>query len=226
MSMIYIIFIFIIIVVAFFCIKNFKIKQSIKSENIRKPISPSKKIVNKTDFSTKYEELELSKNYKKIIFFSLSNNSVDTSLNSFCISAIKVGFNLKTGDLIYLEEIKNTTNLQEFRALSKDTTHFVSYNIKLHNQLLNLEDKVQLCTMLTNVNIVGIKNSHGRNRWPKLFEISKFYGIKFNSSSKFNTLNKAKLNIQIFQKMLKHPKTSIIIREFIFNNKTFLNEIY
>ena len=79
--------------------------------------------------------------------------------------------------------------------------------------------------MLTNVSTVGIKNSHGRNRWPKLLEISKYYGIKFNNNLNLNTLNNIKLNIQIFQKMLKDPKTSIVIRDFIFNDKSFLYEL-
>ncbi|WP_281699166.1 hypothetical protein [Cetobacterium somerae] len=181
-------------------------------------------MTSKTLSSTKQEELELSKNYKKIIFFSLSNN-IDITSDILYISAIKIGFNLKTGEIIYLEELKNTNNLQEFKNFSKDTSHFVSYNTKLYNHLLNLGAKIQFCTMLTNVSTVGIKNSHGRNRWPKLFEISKYYGIKFNNNLNLNTLNNIKLNIQIFQKMLKHPKTSIIVRDFIFNNKSFLDEL-
>lgn len=222
--MLYIIFIIIIIVVVFFHIKNSKFKSNIKSQNNQKTISTSKKVTSKTLSSTKQEELELSKNYKKIIFFSLSNN-IDITSDILYISAIKIGFNLKTGEIIYLEELKNTNNLQEFKNFSKDTSHFVSYNTKLYNHLLNLGAKIQFCTMLTNVSTVGIKNSHGRNRWPKLFEISKYYGIKFNNNLNLNTLNNIKLNIQIFQKMLKHPKTSIIVRDFIFNNKSFLNEL-
>lgn len=222
--MLYIIFIIIIIVVVFFHIKNSKFKSNIKSQNNQKTISTSKKVTSKTLSSTKQEELELSKNYKKIIFFSLSNN-IDITSDILYISAIKIGFNLKTGEIIYLEELKNTNNLQEFKNFSKDTSHFVSYNTKLYNHLLNLGAKIQFCTMLTNVSTVGIKNSHGRNRWPKLFEISKYYGIKFNNNLNINTLNNIKLNIQIFQKMLKHPKTSIIVRDFIFNNKSFLNEL-
>lgn len=222
--MLYIIFIIIIIVVVFFHIKNSKFKSNIKSQNNQKTISTSKKVTGKTLSSTKQEELELSKNYKKIIFFSLSNN-IDITSDILYISAIKIGFNLKTGEIIYLEELKNTNNLQEFKNFSKDTSHFVSYNTKLYNHLLNLGAKIQFCTMLTNVSTVGIKNSHGRNRWPKLFEISKYYGIKFNNNLNLNTLNNIKLNIQIFQKMLKHPKTSIIVRDFIFNNKSFLDEL-
>ncbi|ERT68211.1 MULTISPECIES: hypothetical protein [Cetobacterium] len=222
--MLYIIFIIIIIVVVFFHIKNSKFKSNIKSQNNQKTISTSKKVTSKTLSSTKQEELELSKNYKKIIFFSLSNN-IDITSDILYISAIKIGFNLKTGEIIYLEELKNTNNLQEFKNFSKDTSHFVSYNTKLYNHLLNLGAKIQFCTMLTNVSTVGIKNSHGRNRWPKLFEISKYYGIKFNNNLNLNTLNNIKLNIQIFQKMLKHPKTSIIVRDFIFNNKSFLDEL-
>lgn len=222
--MLYIIFIIIIIVVVFFHIKNSKFKSNIKSQNNQKTISTSKKVTSKTLSSTKQEELELSKNYKKIIFFSLSNN-IDITSDILYISAIKIGFNLKTGEIIYLEELKNTNNLQEFKNFSKNTSHFVSYNTKLYNHLLNLGAKIQFCTMLTNVSTVGIKNSHGRNRWPKLFEISKYYGIKFNNNLNLNTLNNIKLNIQIFQKMLKHPKTSIIVRDFIFNNKSFLDEL-
>lgn len=222
--MLYIIFIIIIIVVVFFHIKNSKFKSNIKSQNNQKTISTSKKVTSKTLSSTKQEELELSKNYKKIIFFSLSNN-IDITSDILYISAIKIGFNLKTGEIIYLEELKNTNNLQEFKNFFKDTSHFVSYNTKLYNHLLNLGAKIQFCTMLTNVSTVGIKNSHGRNRWPKLFEISKYYGIKFNNNLNLNTLNNIKLNIQIFQKMLKHPKTSIIVRDFIFNNKSFLDEL-
>lgn len=222
--MLYIIFIIIIIVVVFFHIKNSKFKSNIKSQNNQKTISTSKKVTSKTLSSTKQEELELSKNYKKIIFFSLNNN-IDITSDILYISAIKIGFNLKTGEIIYLEELKNTNNLQEFKNFSKDTSHFVSYNTKLYNHLLNLGAKIQFCTMLTNVSTVGIKNSHGRNRWPKLFEISKYYGIKFNNNLNLNTLNNIKLNIQIFQKMLKHPKTSIIVRDFIFNNKSFLDEL-
>lgn len=222
--MLYIIFIIIIIVVVFFHIKNSKFKSNIKSQNNQKTISTSKKVTSKTLSSTKQEELELSKNYKKIIFFSLSNN-IDITSDILYISAIKIGFNLKTGEIIYLEELKNTNNLQEFKNFSKDTSHFVSYNTKLYNHLLNLGAKIQFCTMLTNVSTVGIKNSHGRNRWPKLFEISKYYGIKFNNNLNLNTLNNIKLNIQIFQKMLKHPKTSIVVRDFIFNNKSFLDEL-
>lgn len=222
--MLYIIFIIIIIVVVFFHIKNSKFKSNIKSQNNQKTISTSKKVTSKTLSSTKQEELELSKNYKKIIFFSLSNN-IDITSDILYISAIKIGFNLKTGEIIYLEELKNTNNLQEFKNFSKDTSHFVSYNTKLYNHLLNLGAKIQFCTMLTNVSTVGIKNSHGRNRWPKLFEVSKYYGIKFNNNLNLNTLNNIKLNIQIFQKMLKHPKTSIIVRDFIFNNKSFLDEL-
>lgn len=222
--MLYIIFIIIIIVVVFFHIKNSKFKSNIKSQNNQKTISTSKKVTSKTLSSTKQEELELSKNYKKIIFFSLSNN-IDITSDILYISAIKIGFNLKTGEIIYLEELKNTNNLQEFKNFSKDTSHFVSYNTKLYNHLLNLGAKIQFCTMLTNVSTVGIKNFHGRNRWPKLFEISKYYGIKFNNNLNLNTLNNIKLNIQIFQKMLKHPKTSIIVRDFIFNNKSFLDEL-
>ena len=223
--MLYIIFIIIIIVVVFFHVKNSKFKSNIKSQNNQKTISTSKKVTSRTLSSTKQEELELSKNYKKIIFFSLSNNNIDVNSDILYISAIKIGFNLKTGEIIYLEELKNTNNLQEFKKFSKDTSHFVSYNIKLYNHLLNLGTKIQFCTMLTNVSTVGIKNSYGRNRWPKLFEISKYYGIKLNNNLNLNTLNNIKLNIQIFQKMLKDPKTSIIIREFIFNNKSFLNEL-
>ena len=222
--MLYIIFIIIIIVVVFFHIKNSKFKSNIKSQNNQKTISTSKKVTSKTLSSTKQEELELSKNYKKIIYFSLSNN-IDITSDILYISAIKIGFNLKTGEIIYLEELKNTNNLQEFKNFFKDTSHFVSYNTKLYNHLLNLGAKIQFCTMLTNVSTVGIKNSHGRNRWPKLFEISKYYGIKFNNNLNLNTLNNIKLNIQIFQKMLKHPKTSIIVRDFIFNNKSFLDEL-
>ena len=223
--MLYIIFIIIIIVVVFFHIKNSKFKSNIKNQDSKKTISISKKEISKTIASTKQEELELSKNYKKIIFFSLSNNNLDINSDILYISAIKIGFNLKTGEIIYLEELKNTSNLKEFEYFSNDTIHFVSYNIKLYNHLLNLETKIQFCTMLTNVSTVEIKNSHGRNRWPKLFEISKYYGIKFSNNLNLNTLNNIKLNIQIFQKMLKHPKTSILIREFIFNNKSFLNEL-
>ncbi|MGL5568760.1 MAG: hypothetical protein ACRDB9_05945 [Cetobacterium sp.] len=223
--MLYIIFIIIIIVVVFFHIKNSKFKSNIKSQNNQKTISTSKKVTSKTLSSTKQEELELSKNYKKIIFFSLSNNNIDITSDVLYISAIKIGFNLKTGEIIYLEELKNTNNLQEFKIFSKDTSHFVSYNTRLYNHLLNLGAKIQFCTMLTNVSTVGIKNSHGRNRWPKLFEISKYYGIKFNNNLNLNTLNNIKLNIQIFQKMLKHPKTSIVVRDFIFNNKSFLDEL-
>ncbi|MHA4990649.1 hypothetical protein [Cetobacterium somerae] len=223
--MLYIIFIIIVIVVVFFHVKNSKFKSNIKSQNNQKTISTSKKVTSRTLSSTKQEELELSKNYKKIIFFSLSNNNIDVNSDILYISAIKIGFNLKTGEIIYLEELKNTNNLQEFKKFSKDTSHFVSYNIKLYNHLLNLGTKIQFCTMLTNVSTVGIKNSYGRNRWPKLFEISKYYGIKLNNNLNLNTLNNIKLNIQIFQKMLKDPKTSIIIREFIFNNKSFLNEL-
>ncbi|MGL5534723.1 MAG: hypothetical protein ACRDB5_01855, partial [Cetobacterium sp.] len=75
--MLYIIFIIIIIVVVFFHIKNSKFKSNIKSQNNQKTISTSKKVTSKTLSSTKQEELELSKNYKKIIFFSLSNNNID-----------------------------------------------------------------------------------------------------------------------------------------------------
>lgn len=220
--MLYFIFIIIIIVVVFFRTKNSKFKSNIKNQDSQKTISPSVKVTSKTLSSTKQEELELSKNYKKIIFFSLGNNNMDINSDALYISAIKIGFNLKTGEIIYLEELKNTNNLQEFENFSKDTIHFVSYNTKLYSHLLNLGTEIQFCTMLTNVSTVGIKNSHGRNRWPKLLEISKYYGIKLNNNR--NTLNNIKLNIQIFQKMLKHPKTSIIIRDFIFNNKSFLNE--
>ncbi|MGL5280059.1 MAG: hypothetical protein ACRC8M_13495 [Cetobacterium sp.] len=221
--MLYIIFITIIIVVVFFRIKNSKFKSNIKTQDSQKTISPSVKVTSKISSSTKQEELELFKNYKKIIFFSLNNN-IDINSDILYISAIKIGFNLKTGEIIYLEELKNTNNLQELANFSKDTIHFVSYNTKLYNNLLNLGTKVQFCTMLTNVSTVGIKNSHGRNRWPKLLEISKYYGIKFNNNLNISSLNNIKLNIQIFQKMLKHPKTSIVIRDFIFNNKSFLNE--
>ena len=223
--MLYIIFVIIIIVAVFFQIKNSKFKSNIKIQDNQKTISPLVKGTSKILSSTKQEELELSKNYKKIIFFSLGNNNIDVNSNILYISAIKIGFNLKTGEIIYLEELKNTSNLQEFEKFSKDTIHFVSYNTKLYSHLLNLGTKIQFCTMLTNISTVGIKNSHGRNRWPKLFEISKYYGIKFNNNLNLNTLNNIKLNIQIFQKMLKHPKTSIVVRDFIFNNKSFLDEL-
>lgn len=223
--MLYISFVIIIIVVVFFHIKNSKFKPNIKTQDSQKTVSPSVKISSNTPSSTKQEELELSKNYKKIIFFSLDNNNIELNSDILYINAIKIGFNLKTGEIIYLDELKNTSNLQEFENFSKDTIHFVSYNTKLYNHLLNLGTKIQFCTMLTNVSTVGIKNSYGRNRWPKLLEISKYYGIKFNNNLDLNTLNNIKLNIQIFQKMLKHPKTSIIIRDFIFNNKSFLNEL-
>lgn len=223
--MLYISFIIVTAIVVFFRIKNLKLKSNIKTEDTHKSIPPSVKKINKIQSSTKLEELELSKNYKKLIFFSLGSNNIDINSDILYISAIKIGFNLKTGEMIYLDELKNTTNLQEFESFSKDIMHFVSYNIKLHHQILNLENKIQLCTMLTNVSTVGIKNSHGRNRWPKLLEISKYYGIKFNNNLSINTLNNIKLNIQIFQKMLKHPKTSTIIRDFIFNDKSFFEEL-
>ena len=223
--MLYISFIIVIAIVVFIRIKNLKLKSNIKTEDTHKSIPPSVKKINKIQSSTKLEELELSKNYKKLIFFSLGSNNIDINSDILYISAIKIGFNLKTGEMIYLDELKNTTNLQEFESFSKDIMHFVSYNIKLHHQILNLENKIQFCTMLTNVSTVGIKNSPGRNRWPKLLEISKYYGIKFNNNLSINTLNNIKLNIQIFQKMLKHPKTSTIIRDFIFNDKSFFEEL-
>lgn len=218
--MIFIIFILIFLLILFFIKNNIYSKNKIDLR-IKENIScPSKKI--QTIPSLKLEEVELSKNYKKIIFFLLESNN--NSLEPSHIIAIKMAFNLKTGDLIYLNEFKEKYDLNKFNIFSQDTLHLVFYNLKSNIPILNLEKKY-FSTMLTNINIVEVKNSNGRNRWPKLLEIAKYYGIKCNNQIELNSIKKIKLNIQIFQRMLKHPKASIFVRDFIFNNNSYLNEL-
>ncbi len=216
--MIFTIFIIIAILIYFYmkkakasnCNKNIGIE-----ENIHQPL---KKIRIKP--SIKLEELELSKNYKKIIFFSSEQNN-QTSYPSYIV-AIKMGFNLKTGDLIHLEEYKDIDDLEKFNKFSEDTKHIVFHNMKLDNYRLRLDSKILFCTMLTNKDIVEIKNINKRDYCPELSEIAKYYGIKYNNQLGLDSLKKLKLNIQIFQKMLKDPKGSIFVRDFIFNDNSYL----
>lgn len=181
---------------------------------VKKSIIISKKIES--------EKEEISEDYKKIIFYTVEVMSNLSDISK--ITAIKMGFNLKTGEFIRLEEFQDT-NKETFKIFSNDVKHFVSHNVKLNESTLDLNQKIQFCTMLTNVNIVEIKKSNGRNRWPKLLEVSKYYGVKSNEDLVSNNLNITKLTIQVFQKMLKHPKGSIYVRDFIFNDISYKTEL-
>ncbi|MGL4653416.1 hypothetical protein [Cetobacterium sp.] len=181
---------------------------------VKKSIIISKKIES--------EKEEISEDYKKIIFYTVEVMSNLSDISK--ITAIKMGFNLKTGEFIRLEEFQDT-NKETFKIFSNDVKHFVSHNVKLNESTLDLNQKIQFCTMLTNVNIVEIKKSNGRNRWPKLLEVSKYYGVKSNEDLVSNNLNITKLTIQVFQKMLKHPKGSICVRDFIFNDVSYKTEL-
>ncbi|MCQ8213564.1 hypothetical protein NON08_13740 [Cetobacterium somerae] len=218
--MISIIFILIFLLILFFIKNNIYSKNKIDLRPKENISYPSKKI--QTTPSLKLEEVELSKNYKKIIFFLLESNNLSSEPSH--IIAIKMAFNLKTGDLIYLNEFKEKYNLGKFKIFSQDTLHLAFYNLKSDAPVLNL-DKKYFSTMLTNTNIVEIKNSSGRNRWPKLLEIAKYYGIKYNNQIELSSIKKIKLNIQIFQKMLKHPKASIFVQDFLFNDNSYLNKL-
>lgn len=216
-------------IVLFFYMKSSKkskyiSKVKVRSSSERKLHQP-KPIAKKTIITSKKIDSEIekiSKDYKKIIFYTIDTTS--SFLEESNITAIKMGFNLKTGEFIRLEDFQDGKK-EAFKIFSNDVEHFVSHNIKLSENILNLNQRIQFCTMITNINIVEIKNSNGRNRWPKLLEVSKYYGIKSNNDLVLNNLNITKLTIQVFQKMLKHPKGSIYVRDFIFNNKSYKTEV-
>lgn len=223
-----------ILVVAIGMVLFFYIKSSKKSKytsrvrvrgsNIRVPQHPEVTVRKNVVTSQKIEpeKEEISEDYKKIIFYTV--DTVSNLLDIPKITAIKMGFNLKTGEFIRLEEFQNTDK-EAFKIFSNDVKHFVTHNVKLNESTLDLNQKIQFCTMLTNINIVEIKNSNGRNRWPKLLEVSKYYGLKSNEDLISSNLNITKLTIQVFQKMLKHPKGSICVRDFIFNDVSYKIEL-
>ncbi|MGL4955403.1 MAG: hypothetical protein ACRC4Y_08025, partial [Cetobacterium sp.] len=129
-----------ILVVAIGMVLFFYIKSSKKSKytsrvrvrgsNVRVPQHPEVTVRKNVVTSQKIEpeKEEISEDYKKIIFYTV--DTVSNLLDIPKITAIKMGFNLKTGEFIRLEEFQNTDK-EAFKIFSNDVKHFVTHNVKL-----------------------------------------------------------------------------------------------
>lgn len=131
---------------------------------------------------------------------------------------------LRGDDCKYAEFFYDFWNVNDIKEFCKGINHYVAHNIRFDMQWLGFlrgKNNKYFCTMLSNIDIVKIKNkpfSYGYSKGykykrPRLIETIKYYGI--NIDNLHNSKSDTKAVYKIFLQMNKDFKTKKRIINFL-----------
>jgi DNA polymerase-3 subunit epsilon len=113
----------------------------------------------------------------------------------------------------YPENFSSDTN--SFRLFCSDTRHYAGHNIFYDKQYIDFWLPNMFCTMKTNIDILRLKKSNGRPKYPSLNETAKFYGIKIDKNELHGSMYDSFITYQVFTKMLENEKAKDKVYAFL-----------
>lgn len=189
----------------------------LSSESSVLSITAIKVVINLENF-----EISIIDQYQRYYFPTEAYNYYAIKVNG--LSYKKVYDLRKQLKVNYTKHFDN--DFYDFHKFIGDCKHFVAHNIEFDKKFINKSLDFQFCTMRTNTSIVGASSPKtGKVKWPKLIEAAKYYNIKVNENEFHDSLYDVKITLEVFKKMFNHPVGNLYIKEFIYNNSSFVKNI-
>jgi DNA polymerase-3 subunit epsilon len=118
----------------------------------------------------------------------------------------------KRGGALYAEHFHAD---RDFAIFCDGVRHYVGHNIAFDRKFIPFPLKHCFCTMRENTNIIKIPGYYGGFKYPRLSEAAEYYGLAPESGRLHGSDYDTRLTYEIFKKMLRGPRTSRRVREFL-----------